>query len=197
MSAESGAYFCCSGRVLFCFSSDTEELLKQRVVGCKTLWAEVCVGGSSALSQPVWHSEFVLSFTVAASFCQHAVCPTCLMQPLSCSPRAKQARRAPRFFYFTACKMLIWPQSAQTGRIKGFKTNSFHYKFICWSFSALIDELFDPENGEKCSSEDKRKSNIHIWGAGVRIWTSNNLYLDTFGDIQIIWTRCTCCINLS
>ncbi len=52
-------------------------------VDCEALRAEVCVGGSTVLSQPVWHREFALSFTVEASFCQHSVCLTVVLQPLS------------------------------------------------------------------------------------------------------------------
>lgn len=43
-------------------------------VGYKALWAEVCVGGSAVLSQPVWHREVMLSSTVVASFCQRFAC---------------------------------------------------------------------------------------------------------------------------
>lgn len=42
--------------------------------GYKALWAEVCVGGSAELSQPVWQREVMSSCTVVASFCQHFAC---------------------------------------------------------------------------------------------------------------------------
>lgn len=64
------------------FCSDT-RVAETACVGYKALWAEVCVGGGAVLSQPVWHREVVLSFTVVASFCQCSVCQTILIQSLS------------------------------------------------------------------------------------------------------------------
>lgn len=59
--------------------SSAVMLLKQPVLAI--LWAAVCVG--TLLSQPVWHWEFALGFTVVASFCQRSACGTFLIQPLS------------------------------------------------------------------------------------------------------------------
>lgn len=62
-------------------------------VGSKALWAEVCGGGSTVLSQPVWHREVALSFTAVASFCQLSVSPAFLMQSLSPLREGKLERR--------------------------------------------------------------------------------------------------------
>ena len=74
-----------------CELSSETRLAETACVGCEALWAEVCVGGSTVLSQPVWHRELPLSFTVAASFCQHSVCRALLLQPLSLRKKGELA----------------------------------------------------------------------------------------------------------
>lgn len=63
-------------------SAVMHELLKQPALAIR-LCGQRCVWVVAQCSQPVWHREVVLSFTVVASFCQCCVCQTILMQSLS------------------------------------------------------------------------------------------------------------------
>lgn len=83
--------------------SSAVMLLKQPVLAI--LWAAVCVG--TLLSQPVWHWEFALGFTVVASFCQHSACGTFLIQPLSLlSEGLLGMEKIPFLFYVLQCAHL-------------------------------------------------------------------------------------------
>lgn len=68
-------YFCLGFSQGACVLCSDARVAETACVGYEALWAEVCVGGSTVHSQPVWHREVALSFTVVASFCQHSVCP--------------------------------------------------------------------------------------------------------------------------